>query len=168
MEKRLINKVKAHGLSDENKEKLFTAIYVGAFLIVVALIFYLHNSILADIINFFLTMTLSAIPGTGISLPAPANPAAHLSLYAAAFQFTLAIGIVEIAILALRIGFHSSASHKAETTENVVFWLGASYLIITYFVNMTMPSEWFVFWAGIILVFGLALLARSFVILAKK
>ena len=33
---------------------------------------------------------------------------------------------------------------------------------------MTIQSEWFVFWAGIILIFGLALVARAFVLLAKR
>jgi hypothetical protein len=33
---------------------------------------------------------------------------------------------------------------------------------------MTIAAEWFVFWAGIILIFGLSLVARSFVLLAKR
>lgn len=91
-----------------------------------------------------------------------------MSLYIAAFQFSLAVGILEIVILALRVGLHSPVSRKAETIENIVFWLGASYLIITYLVNMTLHSEWFVFWAGIILLFGLSLIARAFVLLARR
>jgi len=63
---------------------------------------------------------------------------------------------------------HSPTARKAETIENIVFWLGASYLIITYLVNMTIAAEWFMFWAGIILIFGLALIARSFILLASR
>ena len=63
---------------------------------------------------------------------------------------------------------HSSVTRIAETIENIVFWLGASYLIVAYLENMTIMSEWFVFWAGIILIFGLALVARAFVVLAKR
>ncbi len=62
----------------------------------------------------------------------------------------------------------SSVARKAETVENIVFWLGTSYLITTYLVNMTLSSEWFVFWAGIILLFGLSLIARAFVLLANE
>ncbi len=113
-------------------------------------------------------MTLSTIPGTSISLPAPANPAAHQTLYVAAFQFSLAMGFLEIAILGLRVWFRSSVYRKAETIENIVFWLGLGYLIITYLVNMTIPSEWFIFWAGVILMFGLSLIARAFVLLARR
>ena len=49
-----------------------------------------------------------------------------------------------------------------------MFWLGTSYLISAYLVNMTIPVEWFIFWAGVILVWGLALVARSFVLIAAK
>ena len=101
-------------------------------------------------------------------MPAPLNPAAYTVLYTVAFQFCLGIGILEIAILALRIVMHSPLPRKAETIENIVFWLGTSYLVITYLVNMTIMSEWFVFWAGIILIAGLALVARAFVLLAGR
>ena len=93
--------------------------------------------------------------------------AAYTVLYTAAFQFCLGIGILEMSILALRIVMHSPLPRKAETIENIVFWLGTSYLVITYLVNMTIMSEWFVFWAGIILIGGLALVARAFVLLAE-
>ena len=63
---------------------------------------------------------------------------------------------------------HSPLPRKAETIENIVFWLGTSYLVITYLVNMTIMSEWFVFWAGIILIGGLSLVARAFVLLAGR
>ena len=86
----------------------------------------------------------------------------------AAFIFTIAVGAIEIVVLVLRILMNSPMPRKAETIENIVFWLGTSYLIITYLVNMTIAGEWFVFWAGIILIFGLALLARSFVLLAQR
>jgi hypothetical protein len=166
----LINALNPQALTDKKKESLFTAIYIGAIFIIIALIYYIHlsDNLWDGLINFFTSLTLAPVPTTGISLPAPANPAANMNLYIAAFQFSIAIGILEIVILALRVGLHSSVSRKAETIENIVFWLGASYLIITYLVNMTIPSEWFVFWAGIILIFGLALVARAFVLLAKR
>ena len=159
-------------LTEKKKESLFTAIYIGALFIIIALIIFVHlsDNLWDSLINFFTTLTLSTVPSTGIPLPAPSDPAAaaNINLYNAAFQFTLAIGFLEIVILALRVWLHSSVSRKAETIENIVFWLGTSYLITTYLVNMTISSEWFVFWAGIILIFGLALVARAFVLLAKR
>ena len=159
-----------HTLTEKKKESLFTAIYVGTIFIILAAVYFvnLDNNLWDSIINFFGTLTLSDIPGTPIPLPAPANPAAHMALYNAGFQFAIGLGIAEIVILALRIFLHSPVSRKAETVENIVFWLGASYLIASYLVNMTILGEWFVFWAGIILTFGLALVARAFVILASR
>jgi hypothetical protein len=171
MEKnRLKSTLNLQALSDKKKENLLTAIYVGGIFIILALIYSIHLSddLWNGLINFFSSLTLAPVPTTGISLPAPANPADFRNLYTTAFQLAIAIGILEIVILFLRVGLHSSVTRKAETIENIVFWLGTSYLIITYLVNMTISSEWFVFWAGIILIFGLALIARAFVILAKR
>ena len=157
-------------LTDKRKEELITAIYIGSVFIILAIVYYINISedLWNGLINFFTSLTLSVVPSTGISLPAPANPADYMNLYNAAFQFSIAVGFLEIVILMLRVGFHSPVSRKAETIENIVFWLGTSYLIITYLVNMTIPGEWFVFWAGVILIFGLALIARAFVLLAKR
>jgi hypothetical protein len=155
-------------LSDKKKENLLTAIYIGGFFIILAIIYSINPGLWGNLVSFFSSLTLAPVPASGISLPAPASPASNMSLYLAAFQFALALGILEIVILFLRVGLHSSVTRKAETVENIVFWLGSSYLIVTYLVNMTISSEWFVFWAGIILIFGLALVARSFVLLAKQ
>jgi hypothetical protein len=164
----LINDLNTKALTDKKKEGLFTAIYIGAIFILIALIYFIHLGLWDSIVNFFSTFTLAQVPGTGVFLPAPANPAAHIELYTALFQFSLGIGVLEIIILVLRVVLRSPVARKAETVENIVFWLGASYLITTYLVNMTILSEWFVFWAGIILIFGLSLVARAFVLLAKR
>ena len=157
-------------LSDKKKESLFTALYIGSLFIILALVYFVHlsDNLWDSLVNFFTSLTLAPVPNTGISLPAPSNPANFGNLYFAAFQFSLAVGILEIIILALRVFLRSSVTRIAETIENIVFWFGSSYLIIAYLVNMTISSEWFVFWAGIILIFGLALLARAFVILARR
>lgn len=166
----MTSRLSARALTEKRKENLFTAIYVGAVFILIAVIYYIHlpNSLWDSIVDFFSSLTLAQVPGTGVSLPAPTNPAAHMNLYTAIFQFSIGIGILEIVILVLRVVLHSSVARKAETIENIVFWLGASYLTITYLVNMTIASEWFVYWAGIILIFGLSLVARAFVLLAKR
>lgn len=139
-------------------------------MIVLAVIYIAHlpTSLWNSVVDFFMTLTLSPVPTTGIALPAPSNPAAHMELYLAAFQFAIAVGIIEVAVLFLRVLMHSPVQRKAETIENIVFWLGASYLVTTYLVNMTIAAEWFVFWAGIILIFGLSLVARAFILLAKR
>ena len=169
-ENSLIKDLNTHSFTDKQKEGLFTAIFIGAIFILIALIYVIHlpNSLWDSIVNFFSNLTLAQVPGTGIPLPAPLNPAADIDLYIAAFQFSLGIGVVEIIILVLRSVLHSPMSRKAETIENIVFWLGTSYLTITYLAKMVIDSEWFVFWAGLILIFGLSLIARAFVLLAKR
>lgn len=159
-----------HGLSEKKKENLLSGIYIGSILIILAVIYIatLPVSLWDEIVNFFSSLTLAPVPGTGIALPAPSNPASHMELYTAAFIFTIAVGAIEIVVLVLRVLMNSPMPRKAETIENIVFWLGTSYLIITYLVNMTIAGEWFVFWAGIVLIFGLALLARSFVLIAQR
>lgn len=157
-------------LSDKKREGLFTAIFVGAIFILIALVYFINlpTNLWQNIVDFFMSLTLVQVPGTPLYLPAPQNPGAYIGLYNAAFEFALGIGFLEVMILLLRVNFRSQVSRKAETIENIVFWLGSSYLVTTYLVKMTIPGEWFVFWAGIILIFGLALLARGFVLVANR
>jgi len=157
-------------LTEKKKENLVTAIYVGSVFIILGSVYFINqsNSFWSSISDFFTSITLAQVPGVSFSLPAPANPAAHIALYVAVFQFTLGLGILEIGVLALRIYLRSSVTRKAETVGNLVFWLGASFLILAYLVRMTLMTEWFVFWAGIILLGGISLLVRAFVFLAKR
>jgi len=166
----LIKDLNPQALADKKKENLITTVYIGLIFILLAIIYFinLHNNIWNSFVNFLGSFVLTQVPGTSVFLPAPFTPGAYTVLYTAAFEFCLGIGILEMSILALRITMHSSLPRKAETIENVVFWLGASYLAITYLVNMAIMSEWFVFWAGIILIGGLSLIARSFVLLAGR
>ena len=155
-------------LTDKKKENLIIAVYIGLIFILLAVLYFINlsHSLWNSFVNFLSSFALAPVLGTSISLPAPAYPASYTVLYTAVFQFCLGMGIVEIAVLALRIGMRSPLPRKAETIENMVFWLGTSYLAITYLANMTIVSEWFVFWAGIILIAGLSLTARAFVLIA--
>jgi hypothetical protein len=152
----------------KNPEGLFSAIYIGSILLVIALIFVAHGAILIGLTNFFASLTLAQVPGTGIYLPAPIAPTAHIDLFSAAFQFCLFLGILEVIILGLRFMFNSPLKRKAETIENIVFWFGASYLVVAYLTSSATINTWFVFWAGIVLIFGLSLIARAFVLLVKR
>jgi hypothetical protein len=164
----LTNISSTQALADKKKESLITTVYTGAIFIVLALIFIINTGIWDSLVNFFSSLTLAQVPGTSLSLPAPASPAAYTQLYAAAFQFSLSVGILEIVILAVRIFLHSPLPRRAETIENIVFWLGTSYLIVAYLFNMTLQTEWFVFWAGLILIAGLSLLSRAFILIVRR
>ncbi len=101
----LTNDSGTQALTEKKKESLVTAVYLGAIFIILALVFVLNTGIWVHITNFFNSLTLAPLPGTSISLPAPAAPAAHTTLYAVAFQFTIGIGILEIVILVLEFCF---------------------------------------------------------------
>ena len=157
-----------HGLIDKSKESLVTYVYVGAIFIILALIFVLNTGISGRIVNFFSSLTLAQVPGTNIALPAPSIPSVHRQLYDIAFQFTISVGVLEIITLMVRILLHSSIARKAETIQNLVFWLGTSFLTVAYLVNITLQTEWFVFWAGIILIGGLSLVTRALILLLAR
>jgi hypothetical protein len=157
-------------LPEKRKENLVTTVYIGLLFILLGIIYIINISynLWNNFVNFINTFVFAQLPGNSISLPAPADPAAYTKLYNVAFQLCLGLGILEIAILGLRILLNSPLPRKAETIEGLVFWLGTSYLIITYLVNITIVTEWFVFWAGVILIGGLSLIARAFVLIAGK
>ena len=163
-------KLNMQALPDSTKENFITAVYVGFILILLAVLYFInvHANLWGNFVGFIGTFILATVPGTSLSLPAPSNPGTYTVLYNVAFQFCLGLGLLEIAVLVLRIWLNSPLPRRAETIENIVFWLGTSYLTVTYLVNITIISEWFVFWAGIIMILGLSLVARAFVLIANR
>jgi hypothetical protein len=70
--------------------------------------------------------------------------------------------------LALRIGLGSHIGRIAETIGNLVFWAGASYLVRVYLNSSTTLTAWFSFWAAILVVVGLSIVARALVLMVKR
>jgi hypothetical protein len=151
-------------------ESIISAISVGAVFILIGLIFILAlpNSLWDSTIGFFTSLTGDVVPGIGIILPAPTNPGGHAVFYTAVFQFSLGLTFLQILVLLLRFGFVSRIPKLAETVGNLVFWIGASYLAYTYLNSSTTLKTWFAFWAGIIIVLGMSIVARAAVRLAKR
>jgi hypothetical protein len=151
-------------------ERIFSAISVGAFFILIGIIYVIHlpSSLWDALISFFGNFTLAQVPTTGIYLPAPISPANHALLYGAIFQFCIGIGILQIIMLLLRYTWQSPIGKTAETMGNLVFWFGTAYLVTAYLNSTTDWSKWFVFWAGMLMILGLSFIARAFVLLGKK
>jgi hypothetical protein len=149
-------------------EGIISAVSVGAVFILIGIIFVITPGLWDKIVAFFNDFTTKQIPNTDIYLPAPAAPAAHAQLYAAMSQFSSGLFILEILLVALRLVMHSPARRLGQEVGNLVFWLGAAYLISTLLNNATTLSIWFGFWAGILMVLGLSLIARALVLLAKR
>ncbi|MEM3880976.1 MAG: hypothetical protein QXD19_04435 [Candidatus Bathyarchaeia archaeon] len=151
-------------------EGVISAISVGAVLILIGTVFVLAqpNSLWDSIVNFLTSFTVSSVPGTNIYLPAPANTAVHGVLYNAAFQFCLGLGILQILLLMIRFAVHSPVAKTAETVGNLVFWFGAAYLIMLYLSSAPSLTQWFMFWASLLIMLGLSFFARALVFLTRR
>jgi len=150
------------------REGLISAISVGAVFILFGVIYIGTPGLGGKIIDFFTGFSSVSVPNTGITLPAPSSPAAHAVFYGAVFQFCIGVAILTVLVLALRLLLRSPIGKTAETVGNLVFWLGATYLVTTYLNSTTDINTWFVFWAGILMITGLSLIVRGFVLLARR
>ena len=152
--------------SSKYREDLLSAISAGFFFILVGAIFVTTPNLFDATIAFFRDFDNVRVPHTkNLLLPAPVSPSAHSDLYSAVTKFSLIWGLYQIAILALRFIAHSPLSKKAETASNIVFWLGASYLINTFLIETT---TWFAFWATIIMLVGVSLIGRAVILAAMR
>ncbi len=155
------------GFPSKYREGLFSAISAGVFFILVGAIFVSTPNLFDKIFAFFGDFDLVPVPNLGFSFPAPASPNTHSVLYSAVAQFSLIGGLFQIVILALRFIVNSPFSKKAETASNLVFWLGASYLISTLLNEMTTVETWFVYWAETIMLIGVSLIIRAIILAVR-
>jgi hypothetical protein len=163
-----------NGLNESSKdfprkyrESIFSAISAGFFFILVGANFVTTPNLFDKILAFFSDFVLVGVPNLGFSFPAPASPWTHSVLYSAVTQFSVIWGLFQIVILVLRFVVDSPFSKKAETASNLVFWLGASYLISTSLNEMTTVETWFVFWAEIIMLIGVSLIIRAIILAVR-
>ena len=154
----------------KTRENLFSAISFGSAIVIIGMVFVLAqpNNLWDSILAFFNNITFRSLPYNIISLPAPANPGIHTVLYTAAFQFSIGIGVLQVILLALRLTLGSSIDKTAETLGNVVYWFGAAYIVTVFLSGTPNITEYFMFWAGILVMAGLSLVARGLVLLAKR
>lgn len=160
---------KRRHLNKKRDHPLITAVAFGGFFILIGLVLALNPNIFQEISAFFNNFTMAKYPFSGgsISLLAPADPAAHSTLYAALIQFDIGIGILQVILLALRVLFHSNVGRLAETVGNIVFWFGAAFLVNTFLLGGTLQG-WFQYWSALIVLVGVSLVARAMVHLVKQ
>ncbi|MEM3050484.1 MAG: hypothetical protein QXJ40_00140 [Candidatus Bathyarchaeia archaeon] len=151
-------------------EGVISAISVGAVFILIGMVFVLAqpNSLWDSIVNFFTSFTIRSVPGTDIYLPAPSNTAVHGVFYNALFQFCVGLGILQILLLMIRFAVRSPVVKTAETVGNLVFWFGAAYLILLFLSAMPSLTQWFMFWASLLIMLGLSFFARAMVLLTRR
>lgn len=162
--------LKADMNTQKTRERLFSALSFGSAIVIIGVVFVLAqpNNLWDSIMSFFNNLTFRSLPYNIISLPAPANPGAHAVLYTAAFQFSIGIGVLQVVLLALRLILGSSIDKTAETLGNIVYWFGAAYVVTVFLSGSPNITQYFMFWAGILVMAGLSLVARGLVLLAKR
>jgi hypothetical protein len=143
-------------------ENIITAISVGFVLVLLGTIFVITPNLFGEILDLFGDFELVDVPNSDLILPGPASPSAFSVVYVAAAQFSFALGVFQIVILVLRFVFASPWRKRAETVGNLVFWLGAGFLIQTFLLDSTLDlTNWFSFWSAIIMLIGVSLIARA-------
>ncbi|MGA2681752.1 MAG: hypothetical protein ABSF44_08140 [Candidatus Bathyarchaeia archaeon] len=155
-------------------ERLIVAVSTGLFFILIGIVFVINQNLWPKIKDFGNDFIIARVANTTIQLPAPAMPAAYTGVYSAVFQFALGIGVLEILVLAMHLANGSRIRRTAQTVGSVVFWFGAAYML-SNLANMKSTlaqsqqlNMWFQFWAAIIILVGVSIIARAAALLVAK
>jgi hypothetical protein len=154
-------------------EGLLSAVSVGFFLILVGTLFITTPNLLDKVVTFLSHFHVVQVGSTNMYVPAPEHLGDHLDVYLAAREFSLVWGVFLIAMLGTRFLLDSPLRRKAENIGDIVFWLGATYLIQTFLAAPTQTSsidvtKWFEFWAALIMFIGVSLIARAIFLAAVR
>ena len=147
-------------------EGIFTAISIGFFFVLVGALLATTPNLFGNVLDFFKSFELADVPNTIIIFPAPTSPSTHTVLYQAVAQFSFVLAIFHIVMLALRFFTQSPWGKRAETVGNLVYWLGAGFLVQNYLLST--PTQWFEFWSLLIIIIGISLIARAIVMVAAR
>jgi hypothetical protein len=147
------------------QEGVFTAISIGFFILLVGTLFVIDPNLFDKILGFFKDFDTVKVPNTNVTFFGPDFPNRHSLLYQAAGQFSIAVGVFQIVILALRFVIPSSWGKRSETVGGLVFWVGAGFLIQLFLIDTT---QWFLFWSAIIILFGVSMIARAIVLAVSR
>jgi len=163
------------GSTDRRRgEGIIGAISAGLFFVLVGVIFMINPNLWSRIVDFVNDFTTVHIANTSINLPVPVTPAAHTTVYSAVFQFALGIAILQILILVMRLTMGSRTRRIAQSVGSLVFWTGAAYMsnnLASMKSTLAISQQhemWFQFWAAIIILTGLSIIARAAVLLAAR
>ncbi|MGC8817103.1 MAG: hypothetical protein ACP5PX_04765 [Candidatus Hadarchaeum sp.] len=135
-------------MSEKSKPDILGLLSFGFFLILVGAIFSTNPNLPGEIHDFLQDLTLQEIY-PGVKFFAPAS--SHLGLYAAAFNFSLALAIFNVLILALRFAFREPWGRRASTASSIFFWSGAVFSL-SWLSNGAI--DWFTFLGCILTFFG--------------
>ena len=155
---------------------MLSAVSVGFFLILAGLLFISTPGLYDSLVKFFSDPWITG-KVSGISLPLPqAGLQTYLDIFETARQFSVIWGVFLIALLGGRLILGSTVRRLAENAGDIVFWLGAAYLIQVLLVansslagsadrQATASVE---FWASIIALIGISLIVRAIFLFAAR
>lgn len=149
----------------KHQEGLFTAISVGFVLLLIGTILVITPDLFGNTIDLLKDFKLVDVPHTDIVFPAPESPSAHMTVYQAAGQFSIALVVLQLIVLPLRFVVSSSWEKRSETVGNLVYWAGTAFLINTFLIENT---QWFSFWSTIIILAGVSLIARASIMAVSR
>ncbi|MEJ2280600.1 MAG: hypothetical protein P8X97_01570 [Candidatus Bathyarchaeota archaeon] len=147
-------------------EGIFTAISVGFFFVLIGILLVTTPNLFDNFLDFVKSFRLIDVPNSNIVLPGPVSPENHIKLYQAAELLSFVLVAFQIVMLLLRFFARSSWGKRAETVGNLVFWLGAGFLIQSFLIKP--PTQWFIFWSLLIIIIGISMIARAMVIAGSR
>jgi hypothetical protein len=158
-------------------EGMLSAVSFGFFLILIGILFMSTPNLADSVVKFISHFQTAQVRNTNIYIPAPelVGDQSALDTYLAARQFSIVWGVFLIAMLGARFIFESPLRRKAGNLGDIVFWLGATYLIQIFLVAPTQAfpqtidvAKWFDFWAAIVMLMGVSLIARAIFLAAAR
>ena len=149
-------------------EGFITALSVGGFFIILGLVFVLTPGTWHAADTFFRDLKIVNVSTNSnmasLNVPAPANPAMHADFYSAIFNFCVGIGILQIAVLALRLIFRSHIRRISNSVGDLIFWFGAAFSVNTFLLAGTLKGFW-QFWAALLMILGVSIIVRGIIYL---
>ena len=157
--------------SRKHREAVIGGISAGFFFIIVGALFVVMPTLFDRIVAFFNDLDIVTIPNLGIPWLAPVHPLSlsNQTVYLAAERFSFIWGVFQIVVLVLRLVLRSTVEKVSETVSNMVYWFGSGVLIRMFLLEFVrFPTvggltRWFVFWAAIIMLFGVTLIIRGII-----
>jgi hypothetical protein len=146
-----------------HREDLLSAVSAGFFLVLVGMLFVTTPGLFDNIVAFFQDFNLIQVPHLqGVLFPGPQNPrsADAMAVYNAVEWFSLIWAIFLTAMLVARFLLSQPRRRKSDNLGDIVFWFGTAYITQNLLIDVN-TTEWFGFWAAIIILIGLSLIARA-------
>jgi hypothetical protein len=149
---------------------MLSAVSAGFFLVLIGMLFATIPNLFDKTVAFFRDFNVIQVPHLeGVFLPGPQNPRTidALAVYSAIERFSLVWAVFLTALLGARFFLNSPRRSKAENLGNVAFWFGTAYVAQNLLIDVD-STNWFGFWAAIIVLIGVSLTVRAIFLAAAK